>query len=179
MSELKFSFFNYLNHLGLYDYIAFIWLIFIFLILLVLSVVIVKKSIIFSLLTILFSFILLFTGPFALKYFLNKTLRPVKIDNITSQKLHFSDTLIVDFVIENLSKKPYIECLITTKVYKPSKSKLKKFVNELKPIRYRTILDKRELKAGDKMKNRVIFYNFSYNKDINISASAECYGKSR
>ena len=176
MNELKFSIFNYINHFGLYDYVAYIWLFLTFLILLFLAMLFIKKSTKFSILLMLLSFILLFAGPFVLKHFLDKTLRPVLVSHIKYQKLHFSNTLIVDSSIENISQKPYNFCQIDTKIYKPSNSKLKDFINRLKPIEYRSILSKRELKAGATMQNRTIFYNFSYSGDINISVNAECYG---
>ncbi|MFK5881629.1 MAG: DUF2393 family protein [Sulfurospirillum sp.] len=179
MNELKFSIFNYINHFGIYDYIAFIWLFLTFLILLFLSILFIKKSIKISLILILLSFVLLFVGPFALKYFLNKTIWPVLVSHIKYEKLHFSDTLIVDSDIKNISKKPYNFCQINTKIYRPSNSKFKNFINKLKPIEYRTILSKRELKAGETMQNRTIFYNFSYKGDVNISVDAECYGAKR
>ena len=176
MGELKFSIFNYIEHFGIYDYMAYIWLLLIFLTLLFLSLLSIKRSVKFSLILILFAFILLFTAPFALKYFLDKTLRPVKISHIKHQKLHFSNTLIVDYKIENISKKPYIICQIDTKVYKPSNSKLKTFFNKLKPIANKTIISKRELGVGVTMNSRTTFYDFAYGGDINISVDAECYG---
>jgi len=179
MGELKFSIFNYIEHFSIYDYMAYIWLLLTFLTLLFLSLLFIKKSIKLSIIIILFSLIILFTGPFVLKYFLDKIIRPVKISNVSYKKLHFSNTLIVDSSIKNLSKKPYSFCQIDTIVYKPSNSKLKNLINKLKPIKYMTIIIKRELKVGAIMKNRVTFYNFTYNGDINISVDAECYGAKR
>ncbi len=176
MNELKYSIFNYIDHFSIYDYMAYIWFLLLFLILLVLSILLVKKSLKISIILILFSFIYLFITPFILKYFLDKTLRPTRVSQIKYKKLHFSDTLIIDSKIENLSKKPYVFCQINTKVYKPSTSTLKNFINKLKPIKYKSIITKRELKAGETMQNQTVFYNFSYNGDINVSVSAECYG---
>ena len=175
MKELKFSIFNYLNHFGLYDYIAYIWLFLTFFILLILSIILIKKSIKISIILILFSLLLFFIGPPVLKYFLDTTIRPVEISKINFKKLHFTDTLIVDTKIKNISKKIYSECQINAKVYKQGETKIKIFINKLKPITHRTILSKVKLKSGESMDNRMIFYNFIYNHDINVSISAECY----
>jgi len=175
MNELKFSIFNYLNHFRLYDYVAYIWLFLTFFILLVLSLILIKKSTKISLILILFSLVLFFIGPPVLKYFLDTTIRPVKISKINFKKLNFSDTLIVDTIIKNISKNIYNECQINTKVYKRGKTKIKTFINKLKPITHRTIISKAILKPGESMDNRIIFYNFTYNHDINVSTSAECY----
>ncbi len=175
MNELKFSIFNYLNHFGLYDYIAYAWLFLTFFIFLILSLILIRKSTKISIILMLISFILFFTGPPILKYFLDTTIRPVKISKINFKKLHFSNTLIVDTKIENISKKIYNECLINVKVYKREKTKIKIFISKLKPITYRTIISKQKLKPGEFMSSRIVFYNFTYNHDINVSTSAECY----
>jgi len=175
MNELKFSIFNYIKHFELYDYVAYIWLFLTFFILLILSLILIKKSTKISVILILFSFFLFFIGPPVLKYFLDTTIRPIKINKINFKKLNFSDTLIVDSKIKNISKKIYSECQIHAKIYKQGKTKIKIFINKLKPITHRTILSKAELKPGDSMDNRIIFYNFTYNHDINVSISAECY----
>ena len=175
MNELKFSIFNYLNHFGLYDYIAYIWLILTFFILLFLSLILIKKSIKISIMLMLFSFLLFFVGPPVLKYFLDITTRPVEIGKINFKKLHFSNTLIIDTKIKNISKKTYSECQINAKVYKQKKEKIKNFISKLKPITHRTILSKQELKSGESMNRRIIFCNFAYNNDINVSINAGCY----
>lgn len=175
MNELKFEVLNYLNHFGLYDYIAYIWLFLTFFILLILALILIKKSTKISIILILFSLILFFIGPPALKYFLDTAIRPVKISKTSFKKLNFSNTLIVDTKIKNISKNTYSECQINTKVYKQGKTKIKNFINKLKPITHRTILSKEKLKPGESMDSRIIFYNFTYNNDINISLSAECY----
>ena len=175
MNELKFSIQNYINHFGLYDYIAYIWLFLTLFILLILSFILIKKSIKISILLILFSIVLFFIGPPTLKYFLDATIRPVEITKTSFKKLHFSDTLIVDTKIKNISKNIYSQCQISAKVYKQAKSKIKIFVNKLKPIAYRTILSKTKLKPGESMDKQIIFYNFTYNHDINVSISTVCY----
>ena len=175
MNELRFSIFNYLNHFGLYDYIAYIWLILTFFIFLILSLVLIKKSMKISIILILFSFSLLFIGSPILKYFLDITTRPVEIGKVNFKKLHFSNTLIIDTKIKNISKKSYSECQINTKVFKREKKKIKIFISKLKPITHRTILSKQELKSGESMNKRIIFYNFTYNHDINVSLNVECY----
>ena len=175
MNELKLSILNYFNHFGLYDYLAYIWLILTFFILLILSIILLKKSVKLSIIMILLSFILLFIGPPVLKYFLDITTRPVEISKISFKKLHYTNTLIISTIIKNISKNPYKQCSITAKVYKQEKTKIKTFISKLKPIAYRTILSKQELKPGESMNNRIIFSNFAYNNDINVSINAGCY----
>ena len=175
MNELKTALILYAKNFTFYDYAAYSWLFLTFLILIVFSALIAKKSATLSILTFFFSFILILGGPYTIKYLLDKTIRETKITNLKYYKLHFSDTLIVDFTIKNLSKTDFKVCLVDTKVYKASKSKLKSFINKLKPIRYRPILYKERLDKNSSVDKRVVFDNFRYNKDVNVSVEAKCY----
>ncbi len=175
MTELKFSILEYIQNLGLYDYLAFAWLFLTFLILIILSIIIMKKAIKTSMFVLLLSLILLLIGPFFIKHYLNKTLRRVDTRSIQFQKLNFSNTLIVNYKIKNLSKKSFKECEIHITVYRPSASKLKLFLNKLKPIEQKTILIKEPINANDFADKRFVFDNFSYNRDINVSVEAQCY----
>ncbi len=175
MIELKFSILNYIHNLSLYDYLAFVWLFLTFLVLVILAIIIMKKATKTSMFILLLSLFLLLIGPFIIKNYLNKTLRTVDTSDVKFQKLHFSNTLIVDYKIKDLSKQDFKECEVQIKVYKPSPSKIKLFVNRLKPIEQRTILLKEHIKAGDFIQKRSVFDNFVYNKDINVSVQAQCY----
>ncbi len=175
MNELKTALILYAKNFTFYDYAAYSWLFLTFLILIIFSALIAKRSTTVSILAFFFSFILIFAGPYTIKYFLDKTIRETKILNLKYYKLHFSDTLIVDFTIRNLSETNFKVCLVDTKVFKASKSKLKSFINKLKPIRYKPILYKERLDKNDSIDKRVVFDNFRYNKDIDISVEAKCY----
>ena len=175
MHDLKLSILTYIHNLGLYDYIAFTWLLITFFILLILAVIIIKKSTKLSMFLIIFSIIFLITGPFLIKYYLGKTIRTVKIDNIKFQKLNFSHTLIIDYSIKNKSKKPFKLCEIKTIIYKKSPSKIKLFLNQLKPIDFRTILVKEPIEPNNSINKRLVLDNFATSYDINISVDAQCY----
>ncbi len=175
MHSLKLSILTYIHNLGLYDYMAFAWLLITFFVLLILAVIIIRKSTKLSMFLILFSMILLFTGPFLIKYYLGKTIRAVKVDNIKFQKLNFSNTLIIDYNIKNKSKKPFKLCETKTTIYKKSPSKIRLFLNQLKPIAFRTILVKEPIAPNASISKRLVLDNFTTKYDINISVEAQCY----
>ncbi|NOX14935.1 MAG: DUF2393 domain-containing protein [Epsilonproteobacteria bacterium] len=175
MAELKFSTLEYIHNFALYDYLAFAWFFLTFLILIILSIVIMRRAVKTSMFLLLFSFLFLLVAPFFLRYYLNTTLRTVSVDNIKFQKLNFSNTLIVDYKINNLSKIDFKECEIHISVFKPSASKFKLFVNKLKPITQRTILLKKKISVNTSVEERSIFDNYTYSKDINISVATQCY----
>lgn len=175
MNELKASISLYINHFTNYDYIAFAWLLATFLLLLVLAVLSIRKSPKFSLFLVILSFILFFIGPLFLKTFLDKTIRPVAIKNINYEKLHFSHTLILNWDIKNLSRKPYKYCKITTLIYKPSSAKITLFMNKLNPILRKTLFEKKDINPNEIDNNSLVLNNFYNSSDINVSVQAECY----
>ena len=107
IEALKVSIMNYITHFSMYDYVAYAWLILLFFITILLATVLSKKTPFFSVFLLIVSLVLLFVGPFVLKHYLDKTLRPTKIEINLVQKLNFSDTLIVDGYITNLSKRKF------------------------------------------------------------------------
>ncbi len=175
MYDLKLSILTYIHNFGLYDYIAFVWLLVTFFVLLILAVIIIKKSTKLSMFLILLSIILLIVGPFSIKYYLGKTIRAVKINNIKFQKLNFSHTLIIDYSIKNESKKSFRLCETKTIIYQKSQSKIKLFLNQLKPIAFRTILIKEPIAPSASINKRLVLDDFTTNYDINVSIDAQCY----
>jgi len=175
MYELKISILTYIHNLGLYDYIAFAWLLITFFVLLILAIITIKRFTKLSMFLLLLSMVLLIIGPFSIKYYLGKTIRTVSINSIKFQKLNFSNTLIVDYNVENRSKKTFKLCEIKTIVYKKSQSKIKLFLNQLKPIALRTILLKEKIAPGNFVSKRLVLNNFTTNQDINVSIEAQCY----
>ncbi len=175
MNELKTALILYTHNFTFYDYIAYGWLFLTFLIFVIFSILISKKSSVLSFLSFLLSLILILAGPFILKYILDKNIRTVKIEHINIQKLHFSDTLIIDFTIKNNSKVNFKECFVKLKIYKPSKNKYKNLLNQLKPIKFKPILYNDTIKTDSSVEKRVVLDNFRYGKDINVSIDANCY----
>jgi hypothetical protein len=159
----------------MYDYIAFSWLILTFFIALLLAILLAKKSAILSIVILLFSLVLLGGGPFVLKHMLDGYLRPTKTTLNSVKKLHFSDILLVDATLQNTSKHPFSICTINTKVYKRSENSLKKFIDTLKPLRKKSIVIQKSIEVNQTQDVKITFYNFSYDKDINVTITPECY----
>ncbi|MDX1808458.1 MAG: DUF2393 family protein [Sulfurospirillaceae bacterium] len=175
MDDLKASISLYIKHFTSYDYIAYGWLLATFVLLLILSILFIKKSPKTSLFLILLAFVLFFICPMFVKNFLDKTIRPLEVKNISYKKLHFSDTLILNWSIQNLSKNPYQYCQTTAIIYEPSKSKIKSFLDKLNPILSRTILEEKTINPNEINNDQLVLNNFNTNRDINISVKAECY----
>jgi hypothetical protein len=140
-----------------------------------LATVLSKKSQIISLFFLFVSLGLLFAGPFVLKNYLDKALRQTKVETTLVKKLNFSNTLIVQGNIINLSKRKLSICSLHVDVVRNGKNSLQEFVNKLKPIRKRTMILDRSLDINDSIDFRVVFENFFNEKDFNVSIESSCY----
>ena len=171
----KTSILNYVHHFSMYDYAAYAWLILIFFVTILLSILVAKKSPIFSILILILSLGLLFAGPFVLKHYLDKYLRPSLSQPILIKKLSFSDTLIVTGLVTNQSKKTFSTCTVDVSVLKSSKSDIQNFINQLKPLSKQSISINKPIEVNASEEFRVVFDRYTYSKDINISIKSECY----
>lgn len=75
IDALKLSLLTYFKHMGLYDYLAFIWLFVTFFVLIVLAIIVAKRSSVAALLLIIFALILFTITPLMIEYKLNTLLR--------------------------------------------------------------------------------------------------------
>ncbi len=173
---IKLSLLTYIKHFGLYDYLAFGWLIFTFLVLIILASLIAKRSAVASLLLIIFALILLVVSPFFIKMKLGETIRPTTTEVNMVKKLTFSDSLIVEGTLYNTSQKDFTICLVQTSIFKQIDTQgLKAFINKLKPIANQSIFVKENLPKEGSLDFQSVFEDFRYNGDVNATLKAECY----
>lgn len=173
---LKLSLLTYLKYFGLYDYLAFAWLIITFLVLIILASLIAKRSSVAALLLIIFSLILLVVSPFFIKIKLGETLRQTSHEITMIKKLTFSDSLIVEGLIYNQSKKDFTLCLVQTFIIKQTNMQgIKAFINLVKPISNQSIFIKEDFPKESSMEFQTVFDNFKYNGDVNATLKVECY----
>jgi len=166
---------TYINHFGVYDYVAFAWLILLFFVAILLAIFIAKKSPAFSVLMVILSLAILFAGPFIIKIYLDKYIRPTQNTTLLIKKLKFSDALVVTGEVKNISKNSYSICTVNVDVIKNSASDIQNIINQLKPLRKQTIFVKEPLEVNATKEIRLIFDNYTYVKDVNVSISSECY----
>lgn len=175
-TAIKVSFLIYLKNLGLYDYLAFGWLIITFFILVFLSILVARKSSALSLLIIIISLIVFVVSPFLIKLKLTEIQRPVSTQLESLQKLTYSDTLIVNTTIFNHSTKDLRQCLVTTAIIKDiPTSGYRFYLNWLNPIDNQSILVSELLPKEGSMEYRAIFDDYTYEGNVTALIHAECY----
>lgn len=175
LDRLKASILVYIDHFTTYDYIAYAWLAFLFFITILLSILMAKKSPIFSILIFMISLMLLLIGPFVLKHYLNEHLRPSFSTLIETKKLNFSDTLIVTGSVKNISKNSFSICKIDVAVLKSSDNSIENLLSRLKPLRKKTIVIDEVIETNRTKEFKAIFDGYRFLEDVNISLKSECY----
>ena len=159
----------------MYDYIAYAWLILVFFVFILLSIVLVKRSALISVLLLFFSLGILFIGPFVLKHYLDEYFRSSSVVIENHKKLHFSDIMIINGHISNHSNNSFHICDLSVAINKTDTSKLQKILNKLKPFRKKTILLQENIDVNSTAPFRMVIENYTYEKDVNVSAKAVCY----
>ena len=175
LQNLKQSLIDYTHALTIYDYAAFGWLLFLFFIILTLAILLGRKKPTLAISLIMIVILLMLVAPFGIKYFLDKTVRKVEVVTDKVSKLHFASSLIVTGHLNNDGKVPLHRCRVNAKVFKIDKNKYKNILNNLKPLRNKTIVVDKNISQGESAMFRIVFENFRYSKEYNLSLSAECY----
>lgn len=173
--NLKTSFLTYLAHLGLYDYLALIWFAVSFFCIIIFAIVVVKRSSSFSLLLIVLALLFFCIAPFLIKYKLNSLIRPTQALLLSTKKLKFSDTLIVEASLTNRSSKDFSTCLIQVLIHKAPEEGYEAYISKLKPIAYQSILVTQPLLKDALSEHRIIFDNFVHEGEIVANITTECY----
>lgn len=166
---------EYINAFTLYDYLAYGWLFFVFFIILILAIALAKKKPIMALVLTLFSFVTILAGPIFLKYFLDQTVRKNEITINRQTKLHFANTLIITGTLKNISKVNFQKCKLKASIIKYSANAYRNKLNSLKPIRKKSILLTEKIPINETVDFKIVFDDFDYQKDFNVSVNAECY----
>ncbi|WP_331775181.1 DUF2393 family protein [Sulfurospirillum sp. 1612] len=178
MDDLRSSILLYIHHFTIYDYIAYGWLLVTFFLLLFLAVLLVRRSPKVSFLFIMLALVFLFAGPPTLKSMLTTAIRPIKINDIRVERLHFSQTLILNWKVQNLAATPLKDCKTIVTIDKSDDSIWSQLIHPSDIILQKTFYTSRIMKPNEVIENREIFNNFNNNDDINvsdISIKTECY----
>lgn len=112
---------------------------------------------------------------FGVEKFLNQTLRNSKFIIKKVKPLHFSNALLLEAEVKNLSKIDFNQCLIQLKIIKKSDSKLKNFLFELKPLQIKTIYLYKTIPKNSSYMLKRILENVLYNNSEKMVSKIACY----
>lgn len=175
LTTLKQRGLDYIHYLSTYDYIAYGWLLALLVSFLLMSIVLAGKKPKVSTFFILLVMVLMFTGPFGLKYGLDKIIRKTIIVDKNATQLPFSKNLIATGKIVNEGKITLQKCRVFVKIFKKDDNKYKQIMYTLKPIRKKTIILDKNLTKGETLTYRVVLDHFNYQSPYSVDQSVECY----
>lgn len=164
----------YLQNFGFYDYFALMWVLLVFLLLLVVVILIIGKRQGLGSFLLLFDIAFLFIGVyFALKFVDDQTRRR-EISLNSLKQLTYTDAVIADVNITNLSQKPFKFCKVKIKFFKLSSRKFVQNLYELRPMQTKTGEFNSTIDVNETKSLKIVIDNFRP-RDFNTSLSSECF----
>ena len=164
-----------LANAGAVDYLAYAWIFFAFVFLLFFAVFIASKSWWqFGFLIILADVWALVIGIYYANAELNARLRPASISEVATKQLEYSNSLMVDFNLTNVSNKTFKICKIDLNFYLTSPQPTRDFINSLNPFARKSIIIREPLAPKEIKQISAYVEPFSF-IDYNIAKKSECF----
>jgi len=173
LKDLKYSILDNINHLTIYDYFAYSWVVVIFLLLLFIIFMTIKKKPKFALSLFIFNLVFLIASPLIIKFYFDKSIKNVIITHNT-KKLDFSHMLVIDGKLKSKAKIDFEKCRVYAIVIEKTNNKYKKLLNYLKFNRYSSIVIDKQLKKGEILPYKIVFKDF-HQEDYETKVYGECY----
>ncbi|ANE35349.1 putative DUF2393 domain protein [Campylobacter iguaniorum] len=174
LNSLKQTINFYMAHFVFVDYLAVMWVLLVFLVVLFLVIIMmIKRPLLASFILIANIFFVVFGLIYTHKLIdENLRKRELIVDKIT--QLNFSDTLIADLNLTNLSKKPFKYCRIKLNFNHEENNKIKHFIKSAKPFRTQTHTIEEPIDVNQTKTIRLIINDF---RPINYTTkvSSECF----
>ncbi len=174
MPNLKKSLLNYIDHLTIYDYVAFGWLGLLIVLMLFLAILLRKKASL-SISLLLLAMLLMFLAPLPIKLFLDQTIRKSEIKTISINEMKYAKSLVIVGELKNSSKIDFDICNIEAKVLRFDNNKYKNILYSIKPLLKKTIYINEAILKEQTTPFKIVFPKFHYEKDYNVTLSATCY----
>jgi len=121
------------------------------------------------------SILLLFAGPFGVKYFLDQSVRKVEVVKDEVVKLNYLPELIIKGHLINIGKVDYHGCTIEAKILKSDPNRYKNILYSLKPLYKKSIYLDKNVSIKERVDFKMVIENFVYKKDFNVTLSGVCY----
>ena len=162
----------FLHTLGMYDYFLFGSALFLFLLFLILAMLL-RHRFFLAIILLLLGFTLLMFTPTVGYVELHKYLYKNTLVLDSYKKLHFTQVVVINGSLHNISRFDFKECLIEVSAYKITKNKYKNFIYKLKPFQKISIVEK-DIHKNEIRSFKILMEPFVYQKDFNISLGASC-----
>lgn len=173
-SAIRQDLYFYFDHIESWDYVMIACALAGFLVLMVLSFFLIVRSHLLGSLLLLCG--LGFFGwalPFGYN-FVDDTLRARSLELVSLKQLQYSDTMLADFNLTNLSKKTFRWCRVNIKFYKNKKSELKALIAKFKPMKMYFATTNERIAPNESIDFNMTIRNFRPS-DYNVSIYSQCF----
>lgn len=165
----------YLDHWHTIDFISVLWIVVLFFLSILFVILIFEKMPIISFVMFFISISAAIFGFLYTKDYVDKMLRNREAVIVLDHKMNYSDALLVDVNLTNLSKSSFKHCSVNVKINKVESSFLKNLINSLKPIYKKTIVLEDHLEPNETRKLHFLFTNFTYDGKYEPKVKSECF----
>ncbi len=162
---------EFLKELIIYDYILFGSLLFIFILFIIIGILLRGRTI--AIFLVLFAFLELLVGSTYGYIKMHEYIFKNEISLTNQKKLTFTQAIVVNGTLKNLSKVDFKNCTVTAKAYKVKENKLHERLLQFKPIAKMSIIES-NITIGEEREMKLIIEPFTYAGDYNISLGADC-----
>jgi hypothetical protein len=176
--HLKIFLQEYIDSLGIFDYLGLSLVAILFLFLLFLSFLI-KKRLISATVVGILSFVILFSGPFVLKILLDKSVRKVEIIDPDIRALKYVDSILIKGKLKNVGNVKITSCDIKVAIVLKAKNSFKSFQNSLKPYKVYNYPQELSLLPQQEVDFRVEVKEFKIDKPYKTVLTTVCKGRKR
>jgi hypothetical protein len=163
----------FIDGLILYDYILFGGVIALFILFLILAILL-RRHVGLSVFIILLAFIILLLGPTLGYIQLHKFLYKNEIKITEIKKLKFTNALLIEGNLKNISKMSFHTCKIKAGAYKVSGKKIPDMIYPFKPFKHGYLKLDTIIKPDETKSFKLFIEPFNYKKDYNITIGANC-----
>lgn len=165
----------YLNHWHTIDFISIIWIVVLFFLSILFVILLFEKMPIFSFLLFFISIGAVIGGFLYTKNYVDNALRARETAIVLNHKMNYSDALLVDVNLTNLSKNAFKFCKTSVKVIKTGAKFPRNVIDALKPIYEKNIVLNEPLNPAQTKKIHFLFTNFVCDGNYSLKANSECF----
>lgn len=164
----------YLAHFTVIDYAVLAGVLLLFFIFLALSIFVLIKRPLLGIFSVLLSLVFLLTAAIYSHYLVDNTVRKRSVTIADAKQLTFSDTLILDVNITNLSPNTLNYCHVDIKFYSKSSNLIKSYLNRLRPFYVASFSLEESIDENSSYINRINIDNFRPS-NFEIAINSECF----
>ncbi|ASM39563.1 DUF2393 family protein [Campylobacter sp. RM12327] len=175
LNQIKEFFVFYLDHWYWIDFASIVWIVILLFLLILFSITIFTKTPLVSVFLLMISFLIAIFSIFYVNDYVDNIVRKRDTSVVLTKEMKYSDILLVDVNLTNLSKHKFKYCSIKLKFIKDGKNFIQNFIYKFNPIYTTSQKISSPLDLNETRKINFLIKNFGYKPSYKIMADSECF----